>query len=163
MSSLAVIHSHWHHHFDNMQLSVNEFYSEIQEKIKTYQFPNVSSKRISQSEGGLLSANREYLRIARNEYAFDICAAPFGKSFFISWWLGEKGSAMVDLLARIPFIGGFLARKAQQRTYYQMDTETMFKESVNAIIQNVIDKVTQEKGVRQLAPEERIFKDYNTK
>ena len=34
----------------------------------------------------IASAKREYLRMQRGKYAFDICAAPFGNGFFVSWW-----------------------------------------------------------------------------
>ena len=37
----------------------------------------------------LASANRQYLRMHRGKHAFDICAAPFGNGFFVSWWLTE--------------------------------------------------------------------------
>jgi len=36
------------------------------------------------AEGGLLSANRVYLRLIRERLAFDICAAPFGTRYFFT-------------------------------------------------------------------------------
>ena len=35
----------------------------------------------------MFTAKREYLRIRRNEYTYDICGTPFGSGFFISSWL----------------------------------------------------------------------------
>jgi hypothetical protein len=50
----------------------------------------VRPQRVDWSEGGLLSAKREYLRATYGRYSFDICAAPFGKDFFFSWWLTRR-------------------------------------------------------------------------
>lgn len=44
---------------------------------------------LNYKEGGLASANRLYFRTQRGKFAFDICAAPFGTGFFVSWWLTE--------------------------------------------------------------------------
>jgi len=155
MASTPVISAHWYHLFDNLQLSSNEFYASIEQSIKENDLPKVSTTRINLSEGGLLSSNREYLRIKRNDYIFDICAAPFGKQFFISWWLGESSGILGEILSKIPFIGGLLARKAKQKTYYQIDTETMFKESIHGLILVHLDALVKQKGVRSLNETER--------
>jgi len=42
--------------------------------------------RVIWKEGSFLSADRKYLRIERKRYVCDICAAPFGKDFFFSFW-----------------------------------------------------------------------------
>ncbi len=31
---------------------------------------------------------RIYQRIGRKKLVFDVCGAPFGKGFFVSWWMG---------------------------------------------------------------------------
>jgi hypothetical protein len=63
----------------------------------------------------LLSAKREYLRIIRGKYSFDVCAAPFGTGFFFSWWLTILplqwftyflGFVMLLVLAEYAFIQG---------------------------------------------------------
>ena len=46
-------------------------------------------RRVDFSEGGLLSADRSYLRMQRENLVFDVCAAPFGKSFFFSCRFAE--------------------------------------------------------------------------
>jgi hypothetical protein len=55
-------------------------------------------------------------------------AAPFGTNFFVSLWFGEKTGYIKALLARIPFIGKYLAQAASVKTYSQIDTENMFVE-----------------------------------
>ncbi len=155
MAALSVILSHWYYNFEDLQLSSNDFYTSLETLLKERTYPGVSAKRVTHSEGGMFSAGREYLQITRGDYVFDICAAPFGKSFFISWWLGEKGSFLADLLARIPFIGAFLARKALQKTYFQIDTENMFREAISQALLSIIDAILEKKGLRVLTGQER--------
>jgi hypothetical protein len=45
--------------------------------------------RVEFAEGGMLSAKREYLRMTRERLVFDICAAPFGTSYFFSCRFAE--------------------------------------------------------------------------
>ena len=49
------------------------------EKSQAWKFPALNMPR-----GGLLSEKRLYLRMLRERLAFDMCAAPFGNSFFFS-------------------------------------------------------------------------------
>lgn len=154
MASIPMPISHWYHHFDNLQLLSNDFYSSIEKMVKDKEIPKVSLSRINLSEGGLFSSSREYLRIKRNEYIFDICAAPFGKQFFISWWLGETSGLVADILSRIPYIGAFLAARAKRKTYYMVDTETMFRESIHSIISDVLNAAAEDKGLRALSEAE---------
>src|ERR1700730_7860353 len=81
--------SHWHQLLENFQASSLEFYSSLETAIKARSVPELHSARIEHKEGGLASANREYLRMHRGKHAFDICAAPFGTGFFVSWWFTE--------------------------------------------------------------------------
>jgi hypothetical protein len=82
--------SNWHHSFSNFQFSSQEFYQRVEESVKKHEIPNVSFSRVTHSQAGIFSSRREYLRISREEYIFDVCAAPFGTDFFVSWWLGES-------------------------------------------------------------------------
>lgn len=64
-----------------------EFYTAFEKAVEERKVPQLHSTRVEHKESGLASANREYLRMHRGKHAFDICAAPFGKGFFVSWWL----------------------------------------------------------------------------
>jgi hypothetical protein len=48
--------------------------------------------------GGPASAKREYLQVGREKLIFDICGAPFGTGFFVSWWLAEAKTNRNPLL-----------------------------------------------------------------
>jgi hypothetical protein len=86
--------SHWHKLIENFNTSAVEFYASVEQGIQARQVPDTTTSRIDYKESGVFSAKREYLRIKRGRYVFDICAAPFGTGFFFSWWLAEVGSSL---------------------------------------------------------------------
>ncbi len=66
--------------------------------------PNIKMEPVTHKEGGLLSSSRQYFRIKNKDLVFDVCAAPYGKGFFISWWLYEtEGIASNLFLSLTPF------------------------------------------------------------
>lgn len=86
--------SSWHHLIENFNTSPQEFYSLLEKAIARRQIPNLEISRVEWKEGGLLSANREYLRLSRERLIGYICAAPFGTGFFFSSRLGEISSRL---------------------------------------------------------------------
>ncbi len=91
-ASTAAVLSHWYTLIDNFQASPKEFYTAVETAIAERQIPETEVSRVDYHEGGILSARREYLRVMRGRYMFDICGAPFGRGFFFSWWLAEAQS-----------------------------------------------------------------------
>ena len=81
--------SHWHLLMENFETSGMEFYGAVEEALKERNVPDIELSRVEWKEGGLATARREYLRVQRSRLAFDVCAAPFGKGFFFSWWLAR--------------------------------------------------------------------------
>lgn len=79
----------WSTLIDNFQQSPLAFYQAVEEALKARQIPETTNSRITFKEGGLLSADRQYLHVTREKLVFDICGAPFGTGFFVSWWLAE--------------------------------------------------------------------------
>ena len=150
-----IILSHWHHLIDNLRASTQQFYESVDKVIKDRQLPDTRLSRIEHAEGGVFSAKREYLRVVRNEHVFDICAAPFGRGFFISWWLGEDIGLLYAIIMRIPFLGPALVRIFRPETYYRIDTALMFQELVHASVLEVLDDSTKTQGLRSLTELER--------
>lgn len=103
----------------------------------------------------MFSAKREYLRVRRKEHLFDVCAAPFGTGFFFSWWLGESVGFFWQLILLIPFLGQILVRLFRKETYYKIDTAMMFQGAVHSAVLEVIDEITNTKGLRALSEAER--------
>jgi len=147
MPKNIVSQNHWQHYFDDLQYSSKDFYAKLKALIEEYKFPNVTISVSKFSEGGMLSSKREYLTIRRGEYRFDVCAAPFGKSFFVSWWLTELEGGCLLLLKRILLPDGVLGNN-MKKTFYQVDTETIFKASIHSLIVKIIDGILPENGYR---------------
>jgi hypothetical protein len=80
----ADVLSHWYSLVENFNISGKEFYAAVEGELARRQVPGLDMSRVDFSEGGILSANREYLRMSRERLVFDICAAPFGTSYFFS-------------------------------------------------------------------------------
>ena len=196
----AVVFSNWYHLLEGLQESSKDFYTSLEEAIKKRELPEINVSRVNYREGGIFSAEREYLRVEREDLLFDVCAAPFGTGFFISWWLGEdRPSPLLPTLAAlvvaglllyltciiiglialvvlffllgalmssqggkwsayilvIPLIGPLFEKLFMPTTYYKMDTTLMFQESVHKAVLEVIDQMTQAKGLRGLSELER--------
>jgi len=140
---------HRHCRFDDLQYSSKQFYQTLETALNESQFPNVHSKRIWKPEGGTFSVNREYLKVSRGRYDFIISAAPFGKAYFVSWWLKQR-SGIAVLLKLVPFLGQWLYNSEIRQTYYQVDTEIIFKESIKGIVNKAIEELGHTKGFREV-------------
>lgn len=155
-SDFGNIQSRWHHPFDSIQFTTQEFYALVIAELNKREIKGIGLSRKDFSEGGIFSSNREYLRIERDDRMFLVCAAPFGNGFFVSWWNGETMDFIKDLIPRIPGIGIPLARAFFSKSYYQMDTDSMFADTVKQAVNDAIDKLTDSKGVRPLTELERM-------
>lgn len=79
--------SHWYHLVDGMSASARDFYGSVVTKLVDQAVPDIRISRVEWQESGIGSPRRLYLRIRRGRLVFDVCAAPFGKGYFFSWWL----------------------------------------------------------------------------
>jgi hypothetical protein len=80
----------------DLQTSSLEFFEAIEMALRAKQV-EVQSERIQWHEGGILSANREYLRLSYARFVFDISAFPFGRDYQFSWWHGRKAPRLFAL------------------------------------------------------------------
>jgi hypothetical protein len=96
---------HWYAPVDNFEFATADFYQMIEKELTARKVPDLEISRVQFSEGGLLSDKREYLRLRRERLVFDVCAAPFGTSYFFSFRFVELplGIKPVELL--IFFVG----------------------------------------------------------
>lgn len=93
--------SHWSTLIEDFHTSALDFYTSVTAALARREAPKVRTSRVAWSEGGLGSAQREYLRIESGKFRYDICAAPFGTGYFFSSWLVEKRPS---LAAAIGFV-----------------------------------------------------------
>jgi hypothetical protein len=152
---VSLILSHWYHLIEGLQDSTQRFYTTLEQAIGARQIEKLDLSRIDYREGGILSDKREYFRVRRKDHIFDICAAPFGNSFFVSWWLGESLGPLWTLILKIPILGVLLLKLIRPETYYRFDTALMFQQSVHSAVLEVIDQTTNAKGIRSLTESER--------
>ncbi|MEI6575096.1 MAG: hypothetical protein WCO63_02860 [Bacteroidota bacterium] len=143
--------NHWHHFFAGLKFSTNEFYALVEENIKAQAMPDVEVSRVDFSEGGLFSDKREYLRVERKDDMFDICAAPFGAGFFVSYWLGTPKRFFKNMVKSIPGVRAV----SGEATYYKEDAACMFRGLVVSCVTTAIDEITTSKGIRGLTENER--------
>ena len=155
--AISNVISHWSHFFNSFSLSSDSFYGELEKSLKSHEMPHSNIGRTTHKEAGMLSASREYLRIKHGDIVFDVCAAPFGKDFFISWWLYESEGSMRSLFKHTK-VGDFLKQRAAKRTFYQVDEEEMFRSCVHECILETVAKVTEGKGTLQLTEADKAFK-----
>ena len=134
----------------------------IDSLIKDKEIPGITTHLITFGQGGLFSPRREYLRVKRGPLVFDICAAPFAKSFFVSWWQGKLRTTREILIAMIPFLGRTILKYERERTYYEMDTEIMHKDIIHQCVLKAVDAMTTVKGMRNLSEEERMIQSNKT-
>ena len=148
MANQTTVHSHQSQYFEDLQMSSREFYLLLKKMIEDYKFPDVTCTPVTLKEGGIFSSKREYMRISRQRYHYFVCASPFGRSFFISWWLQEDANTAANVAAKVGVIGRAIAQRMESKTYYELDTEQMFTSSINAIIKMAIEKIKADKGYR---------------
>lgn len=158
----TTILSHWSQMIPGLQQSAKEFYDAIEVWLAQHNLKNVKLQRVNISEGGLLSAKREYLQIRRGEHVYHVCAAPFGNGFFVSSWLGQIESGFFAWLSAIPGIGWIFQRFVKPLTYYKIDTAMMFQSIAHGAVLSALDTVTEAKGLRSLTESERkpIMRDF---
>jgi len=109
LGSTSIVLSHWYKLIDGLQASTGDLYARIEKGLEPRQIPDAKASRVAWQEAGTFSASREYLRMQRGKHVMDICGAPFGNGFFISWWLAEaRPSAVLPTVGALGVIMFFM-------------------------------------------------------
>jgi hypothetical protein len=150
MKPLDSIIEHSHMQYQGLQLSTKEFYQLLQTALEDKRFPGVRFRTAMLGEGGLFSPQREYFFVDRRDLQFVVCAAPFGRDFFFSWYL-KRHDALSTVLMETPLIGRWLNQLLSPRiTYYRYDTVIMFKESIKQVVAELLAELEKDKGARKV-------------
>ena len=104
----ADVLSHWYSLIPGFNTSSKEFYDAIESELKQRQVPGLEMSRVDFAEGGILSNKREYLRMTRERLVFDICAAPFGTSYFFSCRFAEIPAVIKWWQLLVVLVGAFM-------------------------------------------------------
>lgn len=153
--SIKEYHSKWNTSINNFKFSTEEFYTLLRKELKSNGVVGIDIRTVKLKTGNTFSTSRKYLRVNWKEYQYDICAAPFGNGYFVSWWLLFKNSPMQIFVSKIPFIGDWLSKKLYPVTYYKIDTASMFMTYCQQAVLNVIDEITDKQGLKKLSEVER--------
>jgi hypothetical protein len=79
-----VLAEEWLYSADEFNFDAQEFYSLVEKNLASQKIPGMEISRVEFAEGGLLSNQHLYLRLMRERFAIDTCAAPFGSNYFFS-------------------------------------------------------------------------------
>jgi hypothetical protein len=161
--TFGIIFATWHHSFENQHFEALEFFKAVEEKIKTKDLKDVSVDIVGYNQEGFSFSKRKYLQIRRFDQMILVCASPFGTDYFISWRAGKPLDILDSILPNIPFIGKTLETRIHRKTYFQLDTDTMFKDIVHSCILKAIDDLTNTHGMRPLTDAERLPTDLQIK
>ena len=156
MATTISVVSHWHYSVENLSTSALDFYKEIERVLQAKQV-DVKTERVNWREGHIFSAKREYLRVTYEKYVFDICAAPFGKDYFWSWWMGTKQR----LLESLPYVGFLFKYVVKPDTYFSEDTRKMFEETVHRVVLDVVSGVLSSAKMSPLTAVEKALSQRN--
>jgi hypothetical protein len=74
----------WLYSAEGVSVRPQEFYASVEKRLESQKIPKMAMSRVEFAEGGLLSDQRQYMRLMRERLAIDTCAAPFGAHFFFS-------------------------------------------------------------------------------
>lgn len=148
-------HSNWAQLLSGFKFSTKEFYELVKSEMQSHEITGLSFEKVSLKTGSVFSSQRLYLRVKWEEYYYDLCFAPFGDGCFVSWWLIYETSEIEVLLAKIPFIGGWLRLAFYRPTYYKIDTASMFMTYAHHSVLAVIDEITKASGIRLTEAERR--------
>lgn len=155
MATQETIHDHGYQHFEDLRLSAKEFYTTLEDMVKEYEYPGVTCKIEELKEGGMFSGKRQYFSINWERHKFLVCASPFGKSFFISWWHQEGANTGANIASKFGVLGKAVAGNMESKTLFEIDSQLMFINCITTIIKLSIDKVKADKGYTQ--PTERLL------
>jgi len=133
---------------EGIKISSQKFYARIESAIGDRQLSEIRLGRRYYKEHAGISHKREYLAISYRKLLYLVCAAPFGTGYFISTWSGEKMSFLKELTFSIPRFGPRLVNLFFRKTFFQLDTEAMFRETVKGCVREAEAEMITNKGKR---------------
>lgn len=132
----------WHHTFDEVRFSPQDFYEALEAAFEGRGIRDLEVRRMAHDQILLFGPQREYLRVYRFRYAFEICAAHVGTGCYVSWWFLQKNSLPIRIMMLVPVLRWYVAL----RTYHQIDEEDAFRDLVHECVLKTVDDMTGTKG-----------------
>ena len=151
-----ILHSHWNVLLDGLSYSSQETYKRIEDYLSTKSIKGISFKTAFKSTSHIVSSPRQYLIIDWRDFRYEICAAPFADSFFVSYRMNIRESGGKIFVSRIPFIGWIAEKYFFRVSYYMIDSANMFNSMVHNCIVDIVDEISKEKNVPALTEQQKI-------
>jgi len=148
--------NHWNVLIPNLSYSSEAFYQTLKERMLAQEIEGLNISVVTYFVGGILSHKRRYLRLTYDDFKYEVCAAPYGKSFFVSYWMQSHENRFAYACSRIPFIGKFLVRLFFPVTYYRVDTSDMFHALVHQHVLEMLDTIMDSEKLEKLSENQRI-------
>ncbi len=153
-ATFGYIAERWHHTFPNTKLSNVQFYEAVKNAMNE-KGVKINTLELSFAENRFSPMTRNYLRVTKGNQMVLICLAPYGVDTFVSWWSGTVNEILRDIISRIPFIGMRMVLFFYHKTFYEMDTDTMFRDMVTNAVKDVISNMADTHGLRGLSELQR--------
>lgn len=141
-------HSRWASLLPNFKYSTQEFYDLVKTEMLNHEVEKLTYESVNLTTSHILSHRRMYLRVKWEDYHYDLCFAPFGDGCFVSWWLMYNISTGEEIFSKFPLIGGWIVKSFYHKTYYQIDSASMFMTYAQKSVLAVIDDITKGTGIR---------------
>lgn len=151
------IASSWNQYIEGLDYTSNEFYKSVEQKLKAKKVKGIGFSHVMISNYGALSSKRKYLRITYEDITHEISFFPASLGMFASSWSYRPIVGMEALLYAIPYIGPWLHKQVFPETYYVKDNRAMMQTFVQTALLEVIDEITEQKGLRKLIDSERTI------
>ena len=85
-----IVHEQWIVPILDFVSDTSKFYTAVEDELKLWEVPELTTERMVFKDAGFLSSGREYLRVRRESLVFDILSAKFGKS----WWFSCRSAVL---------------------------------------------------------------------
>jgi hypothetical protein len=152
MSGETRVLANWNQLLDGVSFSTQDFYSLVEQAVKAREVPDIEFGRVDYKTGHFFSSRREYLRVKRGELSFQICGAPFGTGFFVSWWLTATKSGFGALFGDSS-TGSLFKAFVNPETYFKQDSAAMYRAIVAAAVNEAVDAALKGAGKALLSDE----------
>ena len=151
LKSTTTISSHWQHFYEDCEFSAIDFYKQVAAALKEQKITGLKIDETTFRQSHVFSGRRAYLKISHDEYVFYIGAAAFGTGTFVSWWLCIKDERLINW---IPILNLLAGKDRKNKTFYQMDTEGMYRSAIHGTVMSVAEGLTDGHGERGLTEKE---------
>ena len=150
--------NHWNILIKGLEYSPLDFYKQLEEELKSEGIEGLRITTHAIPEGSFVSARRQYATIAWKEYKYSVCAAPFAKSFFVSYRSLGKTRFWKYAFTSIPFLGKHFKKGFGGISWYKEDTIMMFHTIVHESIVKVVNEVAEGQNLERIPESQCIPK-----